>query len=182
MRWAASLLVPFLFVAGCSAGARFTTPSATPTATPSPTKTVRGLELLLDGEPAGVRLIRRGIKDVEKLGLWKRLTRHLKVVKINAYAGNHNIPRDGHLADAIYGVMEARDGELGLSCDVVFYLSAIERELRLSRAGVLVREYPSERITFAMIVAHELGHCQRGPHGEKVARRWEHKVEHLLTR
>jgi hypothetical protein len=129
-----------------------------------------------------VRLIKRGIADVKKLGLWKRLTKHLHVAKINAYGGRHNTPSDGHLADAFPGVMEGSDEELGLSCDVVFYMAAIAKEVRLSRQGVLVRNRPNLRITYASIVAHELAHCLRGPHGEKVARRWEYKVERLMTR
>jgi hypothetical protein len=112
-----------------------------------------------------------------------RLTKHLHVAKINAYPGTHNIPEDGHLADAIPGVMErSTDGELGLSCDIVFYMAAIAKEMRLSRAGVLVRNRPSLRIAYASIVAHELAHCLRGPHNEKVARRWEYRAEGLMTR
>ncbi|MGH2808747.1 MAG: hypothetical protein ACRDKT_15895 [Actinomycetota bacterium] len=177
-----ALVAAGLFVTSCSGGSA-SEGAKTPTRSPTPTKTVaRGVELQLDGEPAGIRLIRRGIQDVKRLGLWKRLTRHLHVVKINAYSGHHNVPRDGHLADAISGVMESSDRELGLSCDVVFYMAAIGREMRLSRAGVLVRTRPSIRITYASIVAHELAHCLPGPHGEKVARRWEYRVERLLTR
>lgn len=184
-RYLGAVVVATLVLAACSGRSASETPTASPT--PSTTTTsarpsTGEVEVVLDGHPVGVGLIRRGIADVKRLGLWNRLTKHLHVAKINAYAGHHNIPRDGHLADAFPGVMEGSDGELGVSCDIVFYIAAIARELRLSRQGVLVRNRPSLRITYASIVAHELAHCLPARHGEKVARRWESKVERLMTR
>src|SRR5688500_15345239 len=100
IRSLAALLVATLALTACSGGNASEGPTAaSPTATPTPTPAkLRGVEVVLDGDPAGVRLIRRGIADIKRLGLWEPLTKHLHVAKINAYAGTHNAPDDGHLA------------------------------------------------------------------------------------
>ncbi|MDQ3940361.1 MAG: hypothetical protein M3238_03310 [Actinomycetota bacterium] len=140
------------------------------------------MELILEGDDPAENLIRRGIRDVKRIGLWDPLTRHLGVVKFAAYEERYRVPPDNHLADAS-PMLTDENGDFQLRCDIVFYSLAMAREVtrlrRLHDAGVIDFVPPDLREAYASVVAHELAHCLRGPHGEKVAQRWERRA---LTR
>jgi hypothetical protein len=129
-------------------------------------------------------MIGRAVRDLEGLGLWRRLTRHLFEVYLSAREGAVNVPDDGHLADALL-TARPRGAEFGSRCDIRFYPAAMARDLRRQARffehGLLARPAPSPRRFWVAILAHELAHClpHRNPLrrvGERVAHGWEERV------
>ncbi len=157
-----------------------------PTTQPRPTPTAqRGIT-----DPKGVVVtnvslertkedVDQAIHDLKEVGLWRALTRHLYEVKFGSRNGRSNVPDDGHLADAF--LTAKVDGNIGGTfCDILFFPTAMEDDLDRWESyysqGLLDDEPPTLRQFWASIMAHELGHCVDGPHGEAVAMRWESKA------
>ena len=140
------------------------------------------LRVVIPARPPSRRLVVRAVSDLKRLGFWTRLTRHLDELRLGTQAGAHNVPPDGHLADAF---LTARMDPAGTVCDISFYPAAIRRDLRRQAEyyadGLLDEPPASARRFWVSIFAHELAHClptrsffrQRG---EGTARRWEHRV------
>ena len=140
------------------------------------------LALVIEGKGRPLALLRRGVRDVKAIGLWGPLTRHLGVVKFDAYAEPYRVPRDRHLADAVPMITD-ETGDFQQRCDVVFYTVAMADQVRIWRrehALGLRPRAPTLRELYASTVAHELAHCLPGPHGEKVATRWERRAMRKL--
>ena len=130
------------------------------------------------------RLIARAVLDLKRLGLWRRLTRHLYRIYLSSREGAINIPDDRHLADALLTAQIDRRGS-GALCDIRFYPAAIARDLERQRdyfeGGRLPSPPPSPRQFWVSVLGHELAHCLPHPDplrqvGERTARRWERKV------
>ena len=152
---------------------------ARPSPSPSSSPTVPDLELVVDGDTKGVRLVKKGIGDVKRIGLWRPLTRDVDVIAMTAFDERWRVPPKGHLADA---VLQATDenGVLQIRCDIQYYSHSIAKQLDVFRYdasfGLGLDRPRSLRELYAAVVAHELAHCLPGPHGEKVAQRWERKA------
>ena len=124
-------------------------------------------------------LIRTGIADVKRLGLWDDLTRHLYLIKIDSRLGRLNVPEDGHLADTYFtGVIDERGA--GALCDIMFFPTAIGDDLGrwaiYYSQGRLPEPPPSPRDFWVAVLGHELAHCLGDGSGEAVAERWEARV------
>ena len=155
--------------------------SVSPAPSPSSSK-VAELELILEGKGRPLALLRTGVRDVKDIGLWRPLTRHLGIVKLEAYAEAYRVPPDRHLADAVFQLTD-ETGELQQRCDVVFYTVAMADQVRIWHREVafgLRSRSPTLRQLYASTVAHELAHCRPGRHGEEVALRWERKAMRAL--
>jgi hypothetical protein len=96
------------------------------------------------------------------------------------------VPEDGHLAEARAFPYIDDDGG-GRLCDITFFNTAIEDDMRLQQdyfdEGLLDRAPPTVRDFWVSILGHELAHCL--PHErngqpalapEPVAMKWEHRV------
>lgn|GEM_PF-2949671 len=144
------------------------------------------LRLFLDAEGAARRRVERAIRDLKSVSLWLRLTRHLFILRIETRSGKR-VPEDGHLADAGLAVHVDPMGA-GLFCYIRMWPAALDRDLANQRVyyseGRLGFVPPSDRIFWASILGHELGHCQgrREVTPEDVALEWEKRVRDLLTR
>lgn len=131
------------------------------------------------------RHVRQAIADLKRIGLWDRLTRRLFVINFDSRLGRDDIPTDGHLADAYFGVLLDIEKEGGTSCDIMFFTTAISDDLGRWRSYYsqgLIDEAPPDNLRqfWGSLMAHELGHCQEGPHGEPAAEVWEKKARDLL--
>ena len=129
------------------------------------------------GSSAG--LVRRAVRDLKRIHLWRRLTHHLYVIELGSRLGRDDVPRDGHLADAyITGVVEEEGA--GALCDIMFFPTAVTDDLARWRtyhaSGYIEESPPSLRQFWAGLLAHELGHCMEGPRGERVAEMWERRA------
>ncbi|HWL66185.1 MAG TPA: hypothetical protein VNP73_09455 [Actinomycetota bacterium] len=131
------------------------------------------------------RRIDRAIADLKRLGLWNRLTDHLYVLDIGSRLGTENVPEDRHLADA-YSTGFVDEQDSGQLCDLMFYATAIKRDLRRWRGFYsqgLARHQPLPLGRYwTQLLAHELAHCLPGPHGESVAQAWEARVRRAYER
>lgn len=160
-------------------------PSSVPTASASPTPQERGIT-----NPEGVivtnaglegsdRRIATAVKDLKRVRLWRRLTKHLYAAKFGSRPGRHQIPDDGHLADAFLTAQIEEDAG-GPFCDIMFFPTAMRDDLDRWRTyyaqGLLDDPPPSLRQFWASIMAHELAHCLPGGKGEPAAQRWEQRA------
>ncbi len=158
--------------------------SAEPAARPPTEKPA--LRLFVDSEGAARRRVERAIRDLKSVSLWRRLTRHLFILRIETRSGKR-VPEDGHLADAGLAVHVDPMGA-GLFCYIRIWPAALERDLANQRVyyseGRLGFVPPSDRIFWASILGHELGHCQSRHEvtPEDVALEWENRVRDLLSR
>lgn len=128
------------------------------------------------------RALDRAVEDLASTRLWTPLTAGLHGIRLRATAGAEGIPRDGHLADAS---LSRRTGYLVAVrvCHVEFFPAAIRADLgRQHGYHALGRfpEPPSLRDFWAALLAHELSHCRRGPHGEVRAMAWEARALRAL--
>lgn len=130
------------------------------------------------------RWVARAIEDLEKVRLWKRLTRHLYVIKIGSRLGRSSVPDDGHLADAYLTAQIDDDGVGGSLCDIMFFPTAMTDDLARWRTyhaqGLLADPAPTRRQFWATILAHELAHCLDHGKGEATAERWEARALEAL--
>lgn len=127
--------------------------------------------------------VRDAIADVKRIGLWRRLTRHLYIVRVGSRPGVTDVPGDRHLADAyLWGQIDA--GGAGGVCDIMFYPRAVKDDLDRAAgyyAQGLGEAPPTLGDLWAAVLAHELAHCL--PHHNKrglprlapesVAEKWE---------
>lgn len=122
--------------------------------------------------------IRRAVADLKTVRMWRRLTRQLAVIQIQARSGRARVPSDGHLADAYWTAVVEPDVVGGL-CSISFYPAAVAADRRRSRALFARRlgpPLPRARLFWASLLAHELAHCLPGQPGERTARRWERRA------
>ena len=80
---------------------------------------------------------------------------------------------------------EAKDGELGEACDIMFYPASMSEEFRIWTLVYAQGRYDQQppesvRHMWAPVLAHELPHCLKGGSGERVADRWGDRVTRLL--
>jgi hypothetical protein len=182
-------VVLLVVLVGCSRGApgpiqreTFATPVASPGASSPEARGITVAEdLTVDNAAFGRSRskVAQAVADLKKVGLWKKLTGHLYVVKFGSRLGSENVPEDGHLADAY--LTAQIDGDVaGGRCDVMFFTTAIKQDLTrwvtYHAQGLLTEEPPSLRQFWASIMAHELAHCLRGANGEGVAQQWEERA------
>jgi hypothetical protein len=128
--------------------------------------------------PSRVR-VRTAIRDLRRVGLWRRLTDEHHAVRFGSRPGRDAIPEDGHLADAyLTAQIDGRRG--GSLCDVMFFPAAIRDDLARWRTyhtrGLLADPAPTDREFWGAIMAHELAHCLDGGKGEPAAMRWERRA------
>jgi len=128
--------------------------------------------------------VRRAVRDLRAVRVWRRLTRRLVAVDIHFRPGRARAPADGHLADAYWTAVVEPDLVGGL-CSISFYPVAIgadrRRSQRLFERGLAPQ--PARRPPFwAALLAHELAHCLPGEPGEPTARRWEAKALDRLSK
>lgn len=128
------------------------------------------------------RRIDVAVRDLQSVALWHALTDHLYVVQVQSRPGVHDVPDDGHLADALLQGYEDDAGAGGL-CSIMFFPAAIRGSYRRVDVDPETSGFqaPSQRHVWASILAHELGHCFRGAPGEDVARLWEFRALKALT-
>jgi hypothetical protein len=135
----------------------------------------------LPAATASRRRIARAISDLNYLGLWGKLTRHLDRLRLRSRTGRVNVPRDGHLADSLYRSLGAGGGRF---CRVTFYPRAMRDDLASQHfyhsEGQLAGPPPEMDQFWTMILAHELTHCRDRRRGEKIALRVEARVLALL--
>lgn len=192
-RLAALLLVGAVAAGGC------TTDAPDPGIAPTPPDT--GMEEEAAGERRPItkpnrllitnaaldgsrRQVARAIRDLRRIGMWRRLTRDLYAVRFATRPGRDQVPDDGHLADAyLTAQIDGRRG--GSLCDVMFFPVAMAEDLDRWRSyhfrGLLGEAAPSERQFWAAIMAHELAHCLKGGSGEGAAMRWERRALRRLS-
>ncbi len=172
-----------------------TRPSSTPTISAGPTSVEPAarpptekpaLRLYVDAEGAASHRVERAIRDLKSVSLWRRLTAHLYILRIETKTGQR-VPEDGHLADAGLAVHVDPMGA-GLYCYVRIWPAALERDLANQHVyyseGRLGFVPPTNRIFWASILGHELGHCQSRHEvtPEDVALEWENRVRDALSR
>lgn len=178
-----AVLAFVLLLSACTSGETPAEAAATPVPSPSPSPSIvinpPGVIVENDALGPSVRRVRRAMRDLKEVNLWRRLTVHLYKVKFQSRLGAANIPDDGHLADAILTAGFGRRAQ-GLVCDVMFFPNAIARDLARWRLyysqGAISEPPPTLRQLWGSVTAHELGHCFRGGPGEKVAVKWEQKA------
>ncbi len=141
------------------------------------------------------RLFQRTIRDLVRVGVWRKLTDGLHSVELETHPGARS-EAGVHLADAVLSHAIA-EGKPLVVCDIRFYPRAIRQELRLFRRvkelgvsplqwrdynenGVFDEALPTKSDFWASILAHELSHCLLGPHGEAAAKAWEYKTMRRL--
>ena len=125
------------------------------------------------------RRVDRAVQDLRLLGFWPRLTKHVVAVTISTRPGEASIPKDGHLADAQRYVRSKPT--LDWACHVRIYSQAladdVDRQGVYYSEGRLASPPPTVRQFWAVIVAHEVGHCSpRGQRGEAYSTLWEERV------
>lgn len=176
------LLVPLLLGAACSqAEPRAATPTPTPSPSPSPSIVINPPGIVVENIAQGKseKRLRRAIRDLKEVDLWRPLTRHLYKVKFDSRLGAVSIPDDGHLADALLTAAFDEEAQ-GSLCDIMFFPNAIARDLDRWRLyyqqGATSHPPPTMRHMWAAVTAHELGHCLPGGPGEKVAQKWERRA------
>ncbi len=186
-----ALLVPLLLASGCTEEAPraavaspVPTPAPSPSASPTPVINPPGVVVQNIAQGKSEKRVRRAMRDLKAVNLWRPLTRHLYKVKFDSRLGAVSIPDDGHLADAI--LTAAFDDEAqGRLCDIMFFPNAIAQDLdrwRLYyRQGATSHPPPTLRQMWAAVTAHELGHCFPGGPGEGFARRWERRALRRLA-
>ena len=193
---AALAVVLLLSFAACDTppGPSAAVPSPTPTSsetagtTPAarPPTTTPALRLYVDAAGAARRRVERAIRDLKAVSMWRGFTEHLFILRIQTRAGEKRVPGDGHLADAGLAVHVDPTGA-GLYCYIRIWPAALERDLANQRTyyseGRLGFVPPSERIFWASILGHELGHCRgrRKVTPEDVALEWENRVRDALS-
>lgn len=150
-----------------------------------------GIELIFETNKAEQKRFLHAIKDLDRLGFWKRLTKGLFAIEMETHPGARS-EVGVHLADAALNHTLA-GGEAQVVCDIRFYPLAIRGELRIWKRildlGITPRrwrdyndngsfdEIPPKLDDFwSAILAHELSHCLVGPHGERQAQKWEYKT------
>ena len=131
---------------------------------------------------AARRTVARTVRDLEAIGLWRRLTRRLYAIRLSVRGGASGVPEDMHLADASYTGLVDEHGA-GSLCDVFLFARAIrndhERQRRLHLEDRAARP-PALRVFWASVLAHELAHCsERGQRGERWSEHWEARVREL---
>ena len=189
MKKVASVLLCSLLLAACTTDTEDPMRVDKPRIDPGPTSTP-ATEERAPLERRGVRVenvafgrsrahARRAVRDLKRLGLWKRLTDHLYVVKLGSRLGRESIPDDGHLADAILTAQVDEQGR-GALCDIRFYPTAMRDDLvrwaQYYAQNLLPEPAPSLRQFWGAILAHELAHCLGEGKGERVAERWEDRA------
>lgn len=205
-RVAAGLGVVALLAGACIE--RTDAPGARISPAPTPTKTLittdqggkakpgpAGITLVFETGPFEQRLFQATVRDLVRVGVWRKLTRGLHSVELETHPGARS-KAGVHLADAVlsHAVLE---GKPLVVCDIRFYPRAIRQELRLFRRvkelglspdewrdyndnGVFDEPTPDKSDFWASILAHELSHCLVGPHGEQAAQAWEYKTMRRL--
>lgn len=121
----------------------------------------------------------QAVTDLKELGFWRDLTKHVVHVKIATRPGLERIPEDGHLADAIQNVQ--LDPRPGFVCDIVIFSEALTNDVTDQQGfyldGRISTPPPTLRQFWAVIVAHEVGHCSpKGQKGEAHSTKWEQRV------
>jgi hypothetical protein len=163
--------------------------TAPPAASPSPERRTPSVRLpKIDNRASGAARARlaRAIGDLRATALWRRLTKDLFVISVGSRPGRQYVPDDGHLAEARAFPYVDDDGS-GRLCDITFFPTAIDDDLRLQahyhEQGLLDRAPPTKRHFWTSILGHELAHCLPNQRdglpaltGEAAARRWERKV------
>ncbi|MFN2526588.1 MAG: hypothetical protein ABR505_10075 [Actinomycetota bacterium] len=145
--------------------------------------TVRIENLALGKSRARVAAAVASLKEIE---LWRRLTRHLYIVRLGSRPGVGDVPDDRHLADA-YLRAQIDEGGAGGVCDIMFYPRALKDDLQRATdyySQGLGGPPPALEDFWAAILAHELAHClpyktkkgvaREAP--EPLAERWEARV------
>ena len=121
----------------------------------------------------------KAVSDLKDLGFWRELTKHVVQVNVATRPGLERIPEDGHLADAIMNVqLEPRAGYV---CEIMIFSDALANDvtdqLGFYLDGRLSTPPPTLRQFWAVILAHEVGHCSpKGQKGEAHSTEWEQKV------
>ncbi|HEX2240795.1 MAG TPA: hypothetical protein VHJ82_06620 [Actinomycetota bacterium] len=130
--------------------------------------------------------VAQAITALKEIGLWRRLTRHLYIVRVGSRPGVTDVPDDRHLADAyLWGQIDEKGA--GGVCDIMLYPRAIKDDLEraaLFHAQGLADVPPSLEHFWAAVVAHELAHClpHRNESGfprlapEPTAEKWEQRA------
>ena len=192
---AAVALVTMLSLASCDtppepaagrASTPPTAPAASPDAAPRPPTSPPSLRVYVDAKGDARDRVARAVRDLKTISMWRRLTDRLFILRIETRTGG-GVPEDGHLADAGLAVHVDPTGA-GWYCYIRIWPEALERDLANQRTyyaeGRLGFEPPSERVFWASILGHELGHCQgrRQVTPEDVALEWENRVRDLLSR
>lgn len=167
--------------------------------TPIPSETSEGpaarpptwppsLRVYVDAKGAARKRVTRAVRDLKMISMWHRLTDRLFILRIETRTGEEGgVPEDGHLADAGLAVHVDPTGA-GWYCYIRMWPAALERDLANQRTyyaeGRLGFEPPSERVFWASILGHELGHCQgrRQVTPEDVALEWENRIRDRLSR
>lgn len=153
------------------------TPQAPPSATNPPHRKGARVEIRATGTVRD--RLAASIADLQRMELWRPLTRHLYVVKLAARPGRANVPPDAHLADAVRSAYVDDRGQ-GLLCDIVVYPAAVTADLERWRdyhaAGLLSEAPPTLADFWTSIVAHEIAHCLEHRAPEARAVRWERRV------
>lgn len=121
----------------------------------------------------------QAVADLKELGFWRDLTKHVVHVKIATRPGLERIPEDGHLADAIQNVQ--LDPRPGFVCDIVIFSEALANDVTDQMGfyldGRISTQPPTLRQFWAVILAHEVGHCSpKGQKGEAHSTKWEQRV------
>jgi hypothetical protein len=190
MKMLASLLLCSLLLAACTSDPERRLRVEKPRMDVGPTSTPAEAEERPSLERRGAKVenvafgrsrghARRAIKDLKEIGLWRRLTDHLYVVKIGSRLGRESIPEDGHLADAILTAQVDEQGG-GSLCDIRFYPTAMGDDLvrwaQYYSQNLLPEPAPTVRQFWGAILAHELAHCLGDGKGEPIAERWEDRA------
>lgn len=158
-----------------------TPPTPAPAPSPSPSIVINPPGVVVENIAQGEsrKRVRRAMRDLKAVNLWRPLTRHLYKVKFDSRLGAVSIPDDGHLADAILTAAFDEEAQ-GRLCDVMFFPNAMARDLDRWRLyyqqGATSHPAPSLRHLWASVAAHELGHCFPGGPGEAFARKWERRA------
>ena len=160
------------------------TPSATAAFTPAPPLPRERPRLVIEATGVTRDRLRVAVSDLKAIDMWRDLTDHLYVIELDSRFGSANAPEDGHLADAYFtGIIDKRGG--GVVCDIMFFPAAVTADLVRWRdyfaRGLVAEAPPTVRAFYGSLLAHELAHCRRGPHGEKVATGWEERARGALT-
>lgn len=124
-------------------------------------------------------LVDQAVADLKELGFWRNLTEHVVHVKVATRPGLERIPEDGHLADAIQNAQ--LDPRPGFVCDIIVFSDAlandVTNQLGYYLEGRISTRPPNLRQFWAVILAHEVGHCSpKGQKGEAHSTKWEQKV------